>query len=42
MVTTHSLLGYLRHLRSKVNLTLAHVTEVGHIVGYRVNSMKTY
>jgi hypothetical protein len=41
-VTTHSSLGYLRRLRSKASLTLALVTEAGHIGGCRVNSMRMY
>jgi hypothetical protein len=42
MVTMHSLLGYLRHLRSKANLTLAPVIEARHTVGSKVNNMRLY
>jgi hypothetical protein len=42
MVTTHSLLCYLRQLTPKENLTLAPITEVGHTMGCRVNNMKMY
>jgi hypothetical protein len=41
-VTMHSSLGYLRHVRPKVDMTLALATEFGHIAGYRVNNMKMY
>jgi hypothetical protein len=42
MVTTQSLLGYLRRLRPKANLTLAPIIEVGHTMGYKVNNMRMY
>ena len=42
MVTTHSLLDYLRHLRLNVNLTVTPVTEAGHSMGYKVNIMRMY
>jgi hypothetical protein len=41
-VTMYSSLSCLRHLRPKVDLALVPVTEFGHIVGCRVNSMKMY
>jgi hypothetical protein len=41
-VTMHSLLGYLRHLRSKADSSLALAIEFGHIAGCRVNNMKMY
>jgi hypothetical protein len=42
MVTAHSSLGYLRHLRPKANFAMAPVTEAGHIVGCMVNSIRMY
>jgi hypothetical protein len=42
MVSTHSLLGYLRHLRSKANLALAPATEAGYTMGCKVNNMSMY
>ena len=40
--TTHSSQGYLKHLRTKVDATLAPMTEAGHIMKHKVNSMKMY
>ena len=42
MVTMRSSLDCLKHLRLKVNLSLAPVTEAGHTVGHTMNSTKMY
>jgi hypothetical protein len=42
VVTTHTSLGYLRHLRPKANFGLAPTTEAGHTMGCKVNGMRMY